>query len=1083
MKRTMALAALLVIFWGCDARASTQAPVLLRDPSLSRRQIAFSYGGYIWTADRDGSHVKQLTTGGEESKPVFSPDGSQIAFSANFDGTSGVYVMPAVGGKPRRVMYNPADESAMAWTPDGHSILFTSGRAAFNGRVDQLFTVPSSGGAVTPVPLIVATWAAYSPDGTHLAYVPKMIGIAARKRYGGGNTLPIWITNLSDSSVQTSIPRENSSDFNPMWVGNTIYFLSDRNGPVTLFAYDTRSRQVTQVVENRGLDIKSAATAADAIIYEQFGSLHIFNLQSGKEHTISVRVPTDLPMTRPRVRNIDAQMIHRADVASNGSVLFSARGEVFSLDPYGQRAINLTNTMDVVERDAAWSPDGKLIAYLSDESGEWALHIREASGHGQVDKINLDTPPSYFYAPLWSPDSRKIVYTDNRLNVWYVDVKAKGPVLVDTDLFASGYDLINPAWSPDSRWIVYCKQTQSFMHTLRVFSLDRGRSYQLTDGMSDATHPAFDQSGEYLYFTASTDDGPTLGFNDMSAQVHPVTRSVFALVLRKSGVPPTNSGQAASRRENSPPVHVDIDLEDLGQRVSALPVPARNYSGLLTGKAGELYLIEDSFASAGYVDAAAGSFQKVHKLDVATGKLQQLLDDVSAFYLSSDGDKALYSRHGDWNVAGAANPGDSPTALRLDRMQAHINPRAEWRHMFYQNWRDERDFFYDPGVHGVDIAAIEKRYAPFLQNLSNRDDLNYLFAEMLGELSSSHIAPLGGDSPPSKHTNVGMLGADYEVKEGRYVISRILTSDSWDPGIRAPLTQPGVSVNVGEYLLAVNGRNVDSSIDVYGYFENTAGKQTVIKVGPHADGRESREVTVVPVGRERGLRQFAWIEGNRRRVDELSGGRIAYIYLPNTHADGYKAFNRYYFAQIGKQAAIIDERYNGGGSIADYMIDYLKRPLLNYWWTRDGGVRSEPMEAMFGPKVLLIDSNTLSGGDALAYMFRKSAIGPLVGTRSYGALNSYYGGPNDLLDGSFPNAPNWAFYMPDGSWGTVESEGVAPDFYVELDPQAARQGHDSQLEKAVAVTLDLLKKAPAPVPPEHAPYPNFHTGEQRHAAE
>lgn len=1073
MKRTMTLAALMMSCWGwgASASASAQTPLLLRDPALSRTQIAFSYGGYIWTANRDGTHVQQLTTGGEESKPVFSPDGSQIAFGANFDGTGGVYVMPVAGGQPRRLMYNPGDGSAMGWTPDGHSILLTSVRAGFNGRVEQLFTVPATGGPVSPVPLITATWAAYSPDGTQIAYVPRMVGIAARKRYRGGNTLPIWIANLSDSSIQTSIPRDNSNDFNPMWVGSTIYFLSDRNGPVTLFAYDTHSRKVTQVIENHGLDMKSAASATDAIVYEQFGSLHIVNLRSGKEQAINVSVP-DLPATRPRVRKIEAQMIHSAGVAPDGSALFSARGEVFSFDASGQNAVDLTNTTDVVERDAAWSPAGKSITYLSDESGEWALHIRESGG--QVTRIDLGTPPNYFYAPLWSPDSRKILYTDNRLNVWYVDVSARQPVRVDTDLFASANDLINPSWSPDSRWIVYCRQTRSFIHTLRAFSLDRGESYQLTDGMSDATHPVFDKSGEYLYFTASSDDGPTLGFNDMSGAVHPATRNVYAMVLRKAGASPLEAARSAFRRETAAPVHVDIDLEDLDQRIVAIRVvPARNYSGILTGKPGELYLIEDSFAPTYYVDAAAGPFQKVHKLDLTTGKLEQLVDDVNAFSVSSDGEKALYLRHGEWSVAAAANPSDSRTVLPLNRMEAHIDPRAEWRHMFYQTWRDERDFFYDPGLHGVDIAAIEKRYEPYLENLSSRDDLNYLFAEMLGELSNSHIAPLGGDLPPSKHTNVGMLGADYEVKDGRYVISRIFRNDSWDPAMRAPLTQPGVSVNVGEYLLAVNGRNVDSTIDVYGYFENTAGKPTIIKVGPNADGRGARELTVVPAGSERDLRRFAWIDGTRHKVDELSGGRIGYVYLPSTQGDGYRAFNRYYFAQIGKEAAIIDERYNGGGSIPDYFIDSLNRPLLNYWSTRDGGVRSEPMEALFGPKVLLTDSNALSGGDALAYMFRKAGIGPLVGTRTYGALNAYCSGPNDFLDGAFPAAPNWGFYMPDGSWGTVESEGVAPDFYVEDDPQAARQGRDTQLEKAVAVALDLLKKTPAPVPPEHAPYPNY----------
>lgn len=1056
-----------------QATSNTQASLLLRDPSLSRTQLAFSFGGFIWTSDRDGGHPLQLTTGGEESKPVFSPDGSQIAFSANFDGTGGVYVIPANGGKPRRLMYHSGDIAAMAWSPDGQSILFTSTRTSFSGRLQQLFTVPAAGGAVSSVPLGAATWASYSGDGTHLAYVPRMVGIGARKRYRGGNTLPVWIVNLSDSTVEATIPRDNSNDFNPMWVGDTVYFLSDRSGPVTLFAYDTRSHRVRQIIENHGLDMKSAAVQGNTIVYEQFGSLHLVDLGSGKEHAVEIKVPGDLPATQPRLRKIDASMIHSADIAPDGRALFSARGEVFSYDAAGQKSADLTNTSDVVERDATWSPDGRSIAYLSDASGEWALHIREADGASPPRKIELGTPPGYFSAPAWSPDSRKVLLTDNRLHVWYVDVATQRMVLVDTDLYASANDLVNPVWSPDSHWIAYCRQTKSFMHTVRVYSLEQGKSYQLTDGMTDATHPVFDKSGEYLYFTASTDDGLTLGFNDMSGAVHPATRNLYAMILRKGGLSRLEAAEKVFVHETPEPMRVAIDTVDIDQRTVALPVPARNYSKVIAGKPGEIYLMEDAFATPAYVEAAAGPFQKVHRLDLRAAKpqIQQLLDGVRSFNVSQDDAKVLYSRRGEWSIAAASAPTDSPVVLPLDRMEAHIDPRAEWRHMFYQTWRDERDFFYDPGLHGVNIAIMEKRYAPFLDNLSSRDDLNYLFAEMLGELSNSHIAATGGDFPPSKHANAGMLGADYQVKDGRYLISRVYRSDTWSPGMRAPMVQAGVQA--GEYLLAVNGRDIDTRMDVYGYFEGTAGKPTVIKVGPHADGKDAREVTVTPIGDERGLRRFAWVEDNRLAVDRLSGGRVGYVYVPSTLNDGYKAFNRYYFAQIGKDAVIVDERFNGGGSIPDWIVDSLKRPLLNYWATRDGGTRSEPMEAMFGPKVLLTDSNVLSGGDALAYMFRKSGIGPIVGTRTTGALNAYYGGPNDLLDGGFPADPNWAFYMPDGSWGTVESEGITPDFFVEQEPQAVRRGRDSQLEKAVAVTLDVLKHAPSSSPPPHAPYPNY----------
>jgi tricorn protease len=1114
--------ALVVLGCGFVVRAQNQAPQLLRNPTLSRTQIAFSYAGSIWIANRNGSDVRRLTTGGHEGNPSFSPDGSEIAFTGDYDGARGVYVVATAGGVPRRLTYHPADGSAIGWTPDGKQILFTSQRAAFADGVVQLFTVPVTGGFATPVPLVRASEGSYSQDESHIAYVPNVQWQAAWKRYRGGQTRPIWIAKLSDSSVEATIPRDNSNDFNPMWVGDTIYFLSDRNGPVTLFAYDTRSHEVKELVKNEGLDIKSASAATDAIVYEQFGSLHLFDLQSGENRPLDIHIAADLAEVRPHFQKIEPQRIRSAGISPTGArAVIAARGEILTVPAEKGDIRNLTRTTDVVERDPAWSPDGKSIAYFSDDSGEWALHVRDQNGLGEVRKIDLGTPPTFYYSPVWSPDSRKIAYTDKRLNVWYVDLEKKTPVRVDTDTYAGPFNSLDPSWSPDSRWIAYTKQLHNYLHAVFAYSLEQGKTYQLTDGMSDAVHAAFDKEGKYLYFTASTNTALSTGWLDMTSLQHPVTRSVYVMVLKNDVASPlapesdeekakeeaksdkdkqteaekqTTKAKDGDRDKNDEekkdnaktkedkPVKVEIDLDNLGQRILAVPIPARNYVGLATGKPGVLYVLEGPPIDP--IDFEDGpSTMKVYKFDFKTRKTDQILEDVTSFDLSFSGEKMLYAKHDQWTIGPAEKPADGPPQpgkggpLKLDQMEVYVDPRAEWKHMYYQVWRDERDFLYDPGLHGLNLAAIQKKYEPYLTNMSSRDDLNYLFAEMLGEITIGHMFVGGGDIPKPKRVKTGLLGADYNVANGRYVFARIYNGENWNPKLRAPLTQPGVNVKTGEYLFAVNGRDVRPPADVYSFFEETADKQVVIKVGANPDGSGARELTVVPIGTERALRNYAWIEDNRRKVDEMTGGRVAYVYLPDTYAGGYTNFNRYYFAQVGKDAAIIDERYNGGGDIADYIIEYLRRPLLSYWSLREGSDITTPIEAIFGPKVMIINEMAGSGGDAMPWMFRKTAIGPLVGKRTWGGLVGHYTNPGDLMDGGFTGTPNLAFYTPNGTW-EVENHGVPPDVDVEYDPKSVREGHDPQLEKAIAVVLDLLQKNPPPPPPHHPPYPNYHTTAQ-----
>jgi tricorn protease len=1019
-----------------------------------------------------------------------------------------VYVVPVSGGVPRRLTYHPGPDEVVGWTPDGKQVLFHSLRKAHAYGVVQLFTIPTTGGFPTEVPLPRAAEGSFSPDGSHLAYVPIAQWQKAWKRYRGGQTRPIWIANLADSNIEATIPRDNSNDFNSMWVGDTVYFLSDRNGPVTLFAYDTKSKQVKQVVKYDGLDIKSASAGPGAIVYEQFGSLHLLDLTSGRDRKLEIRVVGDITEVRPHFQKIEPKRIRSAAISPSGArAVFAARGEILTVPAEKGDIRNLTQTTAVVERDPAWSPDGKSVAYLSDESGEYALHIRNQNGMGEVRKIDLGSPPTFYYSPTWSPDSKKIAYTDKRLNVWYVDLEKKTPARVDTDTYA-GPSQLNPVWSPDSRWLAYTKQLRNHLRAVFIYSLEQNKSYQATDGMSDALFADFDKEGKYLYFTASTDVALNTGWLDMSSLNRPVTRSVYVMVLKKDLPSPlapesdeekpeekktessketTGKDQAADKdkqkdkEEPKEPVKVDIDFENISQRILALPIPARSYQGLSVGKTGVLFLVEGPPVDPIYFDEA-GPTLTLHKFDLKTRKTEKILENINAFDLSFDlsfsGEKMLYRQKDQWFITKAEKPAEGPPKpgeggpLKLETMEVYVDPRAEWRHMYYQVWRGERDFLYDPGLHGLNLEAAKKKYEPYLESIASRDDLNYLFEEMLGEITIGHMFVGGGDRPEVKKVKGGLLGADYTIENGRYRFARIFNGENWNPKLRAPLTQPGVNVVAGEYLLAVNGREVGGSDNIHSLFEETAGKQVVLKVGPNPDGKGSREVTVVPVDDELGLRNLAWIEGNRRRVDEMTGGRVAYVYLPDTYSGGYTNFNRYYFAQVGKEAAIIDERFNRGGDIADYIIDYLRRPLLSFWTLREGQDITTPIEAIFGPKVMIINEMAGSGGDALPWMFRKTGIGPLIGKRTWGGLVGHYTNPGDLLDGGFTGTPNLAFYNPNGTWD-VENHGVPPDIEVEYDPKAVREGHDPQLEKAVEVVMELLKKNPLPTP--HRPaYPNYH---------
>jgi tricorn protease len=1066
------------------AVADSVKPLLLQGPSVSTSQIVFAYGGEIWIAARAGGEAHRLVTGsGRLTRPIFSPDGSMVAYTGDYDGNVDVYVVAAAGGQPRRLTSHPGEDVALGWTPDGKRVAFRSPRSSY-ADPEQMFTVPVEGGFPTEVPLPRVEEASYSPDGTRLAYEPNFQWQPMWKGYRGGQTKTIWIADLADSSVIQVPQAGNSNDRSPMWLGDKVYFLSDRNGPCTLFAYDLKTHQVAQVVKNDGLDIGSTSAGPGVIVYEQFGSLHLLDLASGESHTVPIRLAADMPQLRPHFEKLDpAKDLRNADISPTGQrAVFEAHGEILTVPAEKGDVRNITRTVAVAERDPAWSPDGKWIAYFSDVSGEYALHLRAQDGLGEARTIDLGSPPSFFYHPTWSPDNKKIAYSDKRLNLWYVDLDHPAPVRVDTDRFdAPGYEF-DVQWSPDSRWLTYTKQLPNLLHAVFAFSIATGKANQITDGMSDALYPVFDRSGKYLFFTASTDTGLAAGWLDMTSIGHPVTRSVYAAVLRKdlpSPIPPQSDDEKAKEegkeggastanadkkkgdekakdeKKKEEPPKVDINFEGLGQRIVALPIEAKNYGGLSAGKEGQLFLVE-----APLVNVEEGPTKvAVSRFDLEKRKTEQLLEGVSAFVLAANGEKMLYRAGDKWSIVAAdkaPKPGDG--VLAMGELKVYVDPQAEWKQMYHEVWRIERDFFYDPHHHGLDLQAAEKAYVPYLEGIASRDDLNALFEEMTGNLTVGHMFVRGGARPKVDEVKVGLLGADYSIENGRYRFARIFNGENWNPKLQAPLTQPGVNVKEGEYLLAVNGRALLGQDEVFGLFLETAGKQTVIRVGPNPDGKGARDVTVVPVANERGLRHLAWIEANRRKVDELSGGRVAYVHLPDTAEGGYTSFNRYFFSQVGKQAAVLDERFNHGGSLADYIIDYLRRPPMSRVASREGEDYTEPVESIYGPKVMIINQFSGSGGDAMPWYFRKAHIGPLVGMKTWGGLVGIGGYPV-LMDGGRITAPRWAIYGLDGAW-EVENRGIAPDIEVEQDPKLARAGHDPQLERAVAAVLELLAKEP-----------------------
>jgi tricorn protease len=1107
----------LIICISIGIKAQSDA-TLFQTPTVNKTSIVFVYAGDLWIVGREGGDAKRLTTGiGIERDPYFSPDGNTIAFTGEYDGNTDVYTVPAIGGVPKRLTYHPSPERVSGWFADGKRILMSSNRESY-ANFSQLYTIPADTNELPQqIPLPTALRGSLSPDSNFIAYEPLTQWQGDWKRYGGGQTQPILIAKLADSTIER-VPRENSNDKCPMWIGDKIYFLSDRNkGVVSLFSFDTKSKRIEQIYQNTsGLDLKHATANGNTIALEQFGSIYLLEAGSKNPKKVSIRVVGDFPGVRPRYEKVGSR-ISASSISPTGSrAVFEARGEIISVPAEKGDPRNLTNTTGVMERDPAWSPDGKFIAYFSDASGEYTLHLEDQTGIGEVKKLPLGDKPAFFNSPVWSPDSKKIAYTDNHVNLWVLDIEKGTNTKIDTNTFADLDDVLSPNWSPDSKWICYAKQLDNRLRAVFLYSFDQNKSHQITDGLSDARYPVIDKSGKYLYFTASTNLAQTISFADLSGINQQTSRSVYAIVLRNdipsplapesdeekiatekkdepkptptpmqtpsptpgpptptptpNGIPtPTPTPAPTPPKKEAEPTRVD--LEGIDQRIIAIPqIPNRDFAGLVAGKAGTLYILETPQGPPPTTPFGFGL--TVHKFDLEKRKLEQPLTGVTSFDVSANGEKMIYRQGFSWFIVSTfipSRPGEG--SIKTSEMEVYIDPRAEWKQMFNEIWRGERDFFYDPNMHGLDLEKAKKLYEPYVNAVAHRTDLNYLFREMLNQLTVGHMYISGGDEVRPNPVFGGLLGADFKIENGRYRFAKIFNGENWNPNLRAPLTAPGVNVKVGDYLIAVNGNDVKSSDEIYRFFENTANKQVTIKVSANADGKDARNVTVVPTASEQGLRSLAWIEGNRRKVSELSGGKLGYVYIPNTSGPGYDSFNRYFFAQTNKHGAVIDERWNGGGLLADYVVEYLSRQQLAKLAFRDGKDWNVPAGAIYGPKAMIINENAGSGGDAMPWFFQKLKVGALVGKRTWGGLVRA-SGMQSLMDGGSIRAPNGAVYGLNGEW-EVENVGVSPDIEVELDPALWRQGRDPQLEKAVEYCLEELRKNP-PKEYKRPDYPNYH---------
>ncbi len=1037
---------------------------LLWQPTISNNHIAFIYAEDLWVANRDGSYPQRITVSeGVESNPVFSPDGNTIAFTGQYDGNTDVFIVPVSGGVPKRLTWHPGADLVRDFSPDGKKILFASQRNSFTNRYSQLFTVDISTGAEVQLPIPNANWASFSPDGNSIAYTPLSDRFEQWKNYRGGTMSRIWLYNTKDHKV-TEIPKSKggSNDSKPVWKGNKVYFRSDRNGEFNLFSYDPATKAVSELTKFNDFPVSSLEGSKDQIIFSQGGYLQVYNTTNEKTSKIKIGIAADLLDQRARFVKGD-QYIRSGNISPSGSrVVVDFRGDIITLPAQKGDALNLTNSPGAHDKEPAWSPNGKYIAYFSDAKGEYELYIKNQDGSGEPQIIKLNG--SGFYANIhWSPDSKKIAFIDNGRQLYVTDIASSKTTKIAEDMvFIPGiFRELFGSWSSDANNIAYTTLTETNFERAWVYSVVENKSYPVTDALSNVSEPVFDPSGKYLYLLASTDAGPVLNWFDQSSNDMELTNSIYLITLQKQTQSPfakeneieevkDSSAAKAKVAPDSNRIRLQIDWDGIQNRIVAMPIAKGSYSSLQVAKEGELFYL---------ANAPHGSSPTMLNSYNLKKRKEEPIMPADSYIIAAKGDKMLFNSKGKWGIVTSGQKPTPDAMLNTSLLQIKISPKAEWENIFNEAWRVNRDFFYDANMHGINWLAMKKKYETLLPDVASTNDLYRVMQWMFSELSVGHHR---FDASGDRRANPsfipgGLLGADYEVKNNRYQIKKIYGGLNWSPELRSPLTEPGVNIQVGDYILEVNGIDVTTDKNFYSYFENTAEKITTLTVASSAAGTNKRIMKVLPIASEVGLRNRDWVEGNMRKVNEATNGQVAYVYVPNTGSGGHEYFKRYFFPQANKAGIIVDERFNGGGQLADYYIDLLKRPLQSCWRYRYGKDQKAPNASIQGPKVMLIDETAGSGGDYLPYLFRQAKLGTIVGKTTWGGLVGVLGYP-EFIDGGVVTAPNLAFY-DDKGFG-IENVGTPPDVEIEQWPSEVINGHDPQLEKAIEIVMQELKNNP-----------------------
>jgi tricorn protease len=1090
MRHRIFSAACLLLCQATFAVASeTGGTRLLRFPDICADTITFVYAGDIYTVAAQGGNAARLTSHeGLELYPKFSPDCRWIAFSGEYDGTRQVYAIPAAGGAPRQLtFYNDVgplpprggtDYRVLDWTPDGKQVLVRANRTPYDERSGRPYLVPLDGGLETPLAITESGGGMFSPDGKSLVYTPIDRDFRSWKRYRGGRAPDVWTYDLVHNASKR-LTDDSASDAQPMWVGEQIYFASDRNGKVNLFSIAPAGGAAKQITQFTDFDVLWPSAGKDAIVFENGGYIHRFDPRDGRSTQVSIQVQGDLPYRLPAYKKVAAQ-VESFDISPHGErAVFAARGEILTVPAKHGEIRNLSRTPTAREIAVSWSPDGKQIAYLSDATGEYELYVRNQDGKDQARRVTRDGDV-WRFQPVWSSDSKKLLYADKKQRLRFVDIATGALTEID---HGGDNDITEYAWSPDSEWVAYTRTNSGGLTQVWLYSAKSQQRVAATEATSSAFSPAFDPKGRYLYFLSNRDFNLTFSAYEQNYLYTQATR-VYALTLDSAGAaiypPPSDESgrveapdskdkdknkERAKEKPAAPKVS-RVDTEGLQSRLTALKVSAGNYQALGANEDGVLFL---SIASVPNVRPELRQYLLADDSD------HSVLRGVGSYRLSDDGRKILVQQGDKYAIVEAKADQDAGKGtLELERFELRIDPAQEWNQEFVDAWRILRDWFYDPGMHGgiERWNAIRARYQALVPYIAHRADLDYILGEIAGEANSGHVYVQTGDQPKVERHAGGLLGAEIESHaSGYFRVAKVFAGENWDNRLRSPLTEAGIDVKAGNFLLAVDNVDARSTKNFYQLLQGKGDQIVSLRVNSRPDEVGAREVRLKTLTTEQPLRYRDWVAARRAMVEKLGGGRIGYIHVPNTAVDGNRELFKGLIAYAHKDALIIDDRYNGGGFIPDRMAELLARQPLNYWKRRGLDPQATPLLSHQGPKAMLINGLSSSGGDAFPYYFRKLNLGPLIGTRTWGGLIGISGNPG-LADGGSIQAATFRFLATDGKWA-VENEGVSPDIEVVDRPEEFAVGKDPSVEKAVEILLQELRKNP-PVRIEAPPAPaNF----------